>query len=158
MASVACSDEGDLPSPPWLRNGAPPLIFIEGSHPSLAGKRAYPTLNRHWEPMESCHVEEVSWWGPWAVGRPWAGPTGLPLWPTDCPVGPLAPGCWHGLIQVSLLLWWALQSMYAPVAVSDWTTSCSLAKKGYDCPSFPVRTCTHRNPEGHVEFGDLLAT
>ena len=42
------------------------------------------------------------------------------------------------------------------VSAFDWTVSCSLAEKGYDCPSFPAKFCTHRNLEGHVEFGDLL--
>ena len=44
----------------------------------------------------------------------------------------------------------------ACVTVFARSTSCSLAKKGYDCPSFPAKTYTHRNLEGHVEFGNLL--
>ena len=31
-----------------------------------------------------------------------------------------------------------------------------LGCKGYDCPPFSAKTCTHRNLEGHVEFGYLL--
>ena len=42
------------------------------------------------------------------------------------------------------------------VSAFDWTVSCSLAEKGYDCPSFPANSSTHRNLEGHVKFGDLL--
>ena len=31
-----------------------------------------------------------------------------------------------------------------------------LGQKGYDCPPFSAKICTHRNLEGHVKFGDLL--
>ena len=31
--------------------------------------------------------------GSMGLGRPWAGPTSLLLWSSDCPVGLLAPGC-----------------------------------------------------------------
>ena len=33
-----------------------------------------------------------------------------------------------------------------------------LGTKGCDCPLFLAKSCTHRNLEGHVEFGDLLVT
>ena len=31
-----------------------------------------------------------------------------------------------------------------------------LGTKGCDCPLFLAKSYTHRNLEGHVEFGDLL--
>ena len=72
-------------------------------------------------------------------------------------MGPLAPGCCHGLTYVGLLrfvghpihvmlTWWCM-------------IGCRLAPliKGYDYPLFLAKTCTHRNLEGHVELSDLLA-
>ena len=43
----------------------------------------------------------------------------------------------------------------AGVAISDWSVFAPWPKR-YDFPPFLVKTCTHRNLEGHVEFGDLL--
>ena len=41
------------------------------------------SVNRHWEPMKSCHIEGLRRWAYWAVGRQG--------WSSDHPVAPTAP-------------------------------------------------------------------
>ena len=69
-----------------------------------------------------------------------------------CSQGPLVTGVWLGLVLAGFLLWWPLGPC---VATSDRSVFAP-SPKGYDCPQFSAKTCTHRNLEGHVEFGDLL--
>ena len=86
------------------------------------------------------------------VGRPPSGPTDLLLFPMGCTRGPLVTGVWLGLVPAGFLLWWAF---YPCVAMSDRSVFAPRCK-GCDCPPFLAKSCTHRNLEGHVEFGDLL--
>ena len=69
-----------------------------------------------------------------------------------CSRGPLVTGVWLGLVLAGFLLWWPF---YPCVATSDRSVFV-LRYKGCDCPPFSAKSCTHRNLEGHVEFGDLL--
>ena len=86
------------------------------------------------------------------VGRPPNGPTDLLLFPMGCSQGPLVYGVWLGFVSARFLLWWP----FGPcVATSDRSVFAS-RYKGCDCPPFSAKSCTHRNLEGHVEFGDLL--
>ena len=140
---------------PW--NGAPPLIFIEGSH-SFHGREFSSFLL---EPTSSSN-EELSQWnlkavGPmgWSADHP-TGPTDLLLLRLGCSWGPLVNGRSLGPCYVEFLLWWAFRSMWSSCD-GVWSDSVLLFSwKGYDCPSFPAKTYTHRNLEGHVEFSDLL--
>ena len=140
---------------PW--NGAPPLIFIEGSH-SFHGREFSSFLL---EPTSSSNEElphrNLKVVGPmgWSADHP-AGPSDLPFLPLGCSLGPPFNGFCLGFCHVGFLLWWAIWSMWSSCD-GVWSNGVLLLIwKGYDCPSFSAKTCTHRNLEGHMEFGDLL--
>jgi len=99
-------------------SGAPPLIYIGGSHPllgwELSALHLEPTLASNGETPRGRRKAE----GPMGrrltllVVRSWAGPTCLLLWPSYWHVDPLVHGGWRGSTYVGLLYWWALQSMW----------------------------------------------
>ena len=79
-------------------------------------------------------------------------PTDLLLVAVGYSQGPLVNGLWLGFFPAGFLLWWP----FGPcVATSDRSVFAPWYK-GCDCPSFSAKSYTHRNLEGHVEFGDLL--
>ena len=107
--------------------------------------------------MVGCHVTDLRRWGPWA-GRSAGLPVGPPTfsffsWAASG-VYLLMVEVW-ALVQLSFFSGEPFDPCEARVAISDWSVFAPWPKK-YDCPPFLVKTCTHRNLEGHVEFGDLL--
>ena len=84
------------------------------------------------------------------------GPTGLPFLRLGYSLGPLVNGWCLGLCYIVFLLWWALKSMLCTCGGVWLDGVLLLGWKGYDCISFPAKSCSHRNLEGHVEFSDLL--
>ena len=135
---------------PW--NGPPPLLYIVGSHPCSAGNSVENHCNRHWGPIRECHVEDWSGGTHGQVGRPPTGPTDLLLCPMGCTQGPLVNGLWIGLVPAEILLWWP----FGPcVMTSDQSVFASWPERLW-WPPFSVKSCSHRNLEGHVEFSNLL--
>ena len=140
---------------PW--NGAPPLIFIEGSHPLFGQEMGMEPLEPTSSSNEELPRQNLKVVGPmgWSADHP-TGPTDLLLLRLGRSWGPLVNGRGLDLCYVEFLLWWAFRSMWSSCD-GVWSDSFLLFSwKGYDYPSFPAKTCTHRNLEGHMEFGDLL--
>ena len=110
----------------------------------------------------------IQWWA--ATSKTWGGgahgQVGRPSRSAGLPVGPptfsffgwVASG-----VYLLMVLVWALVMLNffsGGLLIHVWWCLIGrcllLCQKGYDCPPFSVKTCTHRNLEGHVEFGDLL--
>ena len=143
-------------------NGAPPLIYIVGSHPLLgrgiSREHLEPTLWANQRvPHRSLKVVGPMGWSAGQVGRPasqWAHQ------PSSCSIGLLLMStCWWS--RFGPLFCWVSSLVGLLIHVRlVWRYRIGrcflLGQKGYDCPPFSAKTCTHRNLEGHVEFGDLL--
>ena len=138
-------------------NGTPPLIYIEGSHPLLYRDLSMgllePTLWANGE-VTRRSLKAVGLMG-WTADHP-TGPTDLVFLWLGCSLGPLVNGVCLDSIYIGFLLWWAFRSMWISCD-GVWSDDVLLLSwKGYDCHLFPAKTFTHRNLEGHVEFGDLF--
>ena len=66
----------------------------------------------------------------------------------------LVNGVWLGFVSAGFLLWW----LFGPCVATSDRSVFAPRYKGCDCPPFLAKSCTHRNLEGHVEFGDLLVS
>ena len=124
---------GEPPSPQlWNQQGTPRTNVVsqsEGATSKPEGGGAHGLVGR-------------------PVGRPashWAHR------PSPCCCG-LFSGPTGQWFMAWILLWWPFRPCVATFdrsVFAPWY-------KGCDCPSFSAKSCTHRNLEGHVEFGDLL--
>ena len=149
LERVAWGDEGDLPSPPSLHvlKWRPSPHIYRGEPPSPQPGFEHGTP---WTDIVSQLRSDTS--KPEGSGAHGLVGHFLRL---GCSLGPLVNVCLDS-VYIGFLLWWAFRSMWISCDGVWSDVVLLLSWKGYDCPSFLANTCTHRNLEGHVEFGDLL--
>ena len=124
---------GEPPSPrPWNQQGTPGTDVVSQS--------------------ESATSKPEGGGAHGLVGRPPTRPTDLLLVAVGCSQGPLVNGLWLGFFPAGFLLWWP----FGPCVATSDRSVFDPRYKGCDCPPFSAKSCTHRNLDGHVEFGDLL--
>ena len=139
-------------------NGAPPLIYIVGSHPLLGRELCTGLLEPTSPSNEELPRRRLEAVGP--MGRSAAaGPAGLSVGPPTFSFAPWATlGAHLSLVCGSALF--LLNFCSGGLLIHVWCGLINrcllLSQKGCDCPPFSAKSCTHRNLEGHVEFGYLL--
>ena len=106
--------------------------------------RGEPPSPRPWIQQRTPGTDFSIQWGA-ATSKIWGGGA-------HGQVGRPPNGIWLVFVPTRFLLWWPF---YPCVATSDRLVFAP-RYKGCDCPPFSIKSCTHRNLEGHVEFGNLL--